>query len=419
MKKKFLCYLMTVVMILGLCSCNKAIDQSDRTPMGTDSDILPADQDTQHSAGNDSQVTDDSDTPVSADWNYSFGSEFIEENGIQYIWDRLDESTRMNLGEAMNAIRNVQGYCHFTVGFPRREAEEFCELLSNCAMYYTYYSNRFKIHMEDGIVTGLTINYDISSEVSFDRNAQLGAKLDEIVGKMPQGEFEGIRYLHDYLILNCEYGDDAVSPNTAYGAICEGRATCRGYADGMYLLLSSAGFETMFATGEGRGSGIAAKHKWCYVKLSDGHWYVIDPTWDDPENRKEEDFIDYKYLLISDEVLLKDHSKKYESSYYEVPIADSMDMNFYKMVGYWAENADDVYRILEEQTIAAAKEGRRYVYVRMEDGEKLESICEDLDLKRIIRKANEEAGSKIDDSSWIKSLNAEIGTLNITLKYKD
>lgn len=420
MTKKILCFLMAVIMLLGLCACNDDTDKQDQ-PIGTsgaaEDASSPASQNTQQPADNDNQVADGSDDPAPAGWNYSFGSEFIEENGIQYIWDRLDENTRMNLGEAMNAIRNIQVYCPFTVGFPRSEAEDFCELLSNCAMYYTYYSNKFQVHMEDGMVKGMTINYNISYEAEgFNRNTELGAKLDEIISKMPQGEFEGIRYLHDYLVLNCEYGEDVVSPFTAYGAICEGKATCQGYADGMHLLLSRAGFETMFATGEGKDTSV--KHKWCYVKLSDGHWYVIDPTWDDPENKKEEDYIGYEYLLISDEVLLKDHAKKYTSNFYEAPVADSMDMNFYKKVGYWAENADDVYRILEEQTIAAAKDGRRYVYVRMEDGEKLKSIYEELAFENIIYKANEETGSDIDDS-WIKALNTKIGTLTITLKYKD
>lgn len=185
----------------------------------------------------------------------------------------------------------------------------------------------------------------------------------------------------------------------------------------MHLLLSRAGFETVFAKGEGKDTDVT--HKWCYVKLSDGHWYVIDPTWDDPENKKEEDFIGYEYLLISDEVLLKDHAKKYESRYYESPVADSMDMNFYKQVGYWAENADDVYRILEEQVIAAAKEGKRYVYVRMNDGEELKSVYESINFEDIIRKTNKETGAKLDDGSWTKGLNTKIGTLVITLKYKD
>lgn len=419
MTKRLICILMAVIMVLSLCACSEDIDdpvQSGDAPITSENNV-PDVSDSQ--PGNaDDPAKDNSQNPAPTDWQYSFGSEFIQENGIQYIWDRLDDTTKMNLGEAMNAIRNVQVYCSFTEGFPRAEAEEFCELLSNCAMFYTYYDSKFKVHIEDGIVKGITIRYKIDYEAEgTERNTRLDAKLNEIVSNAPQEEFERVRYLHDYLILNCAYGEDVQSPFTAYGAICEGKATCQGYADAMHLLLTRAGFETMFATGEGKDTSV--KHKWCYVKLSDGHWYVIDPTWDDPENKKEEDYIGYEYLLISDDVLMQDHAKKYTSRYYEAPVADSMDMNFYKKVGYWAESAEDVYRILEEQTIAAAKDHRRFVYVRMADGDELKSIYDNIDFEDIIHKANEEAGEVFDDSSWTKGLNTKIGTLVITLKYKD
>ncbi len=352
-------------------------------------------------------------------WDYSFGHEFIYENGIQYVWERLDDTTKINLGEAMNAIRDVQVYCSLSVGFPREEAEDFLELLANCAMYYSYYESRFQLHVTDeGMVRGLTINYSVQYEdEAAERNRLLGEKLDEMIAGMPDGsDFEKIKYLHDTLVLNCTYSEDAVSPFTAFGSIVEGRATCQGYADGMHLLLSRAGFETMFATGEGSEPSI--KHKWCYVRL-DGEWYAIDPTWDDPQDKKEEDFIGYEYFLVTDELILRDHEKKYDSSYYEVPVAEGTELNYYRQVGYWAENEEDVRRILTEQAIAAASEGSQFIYLRMEDGEELADIYSPSMFEEILKEAAAQTGAAIDTGSWSRSLKEEIGTLTITIKYLD
>lgn len=363
-------------------------------------------------------------------WKYSFGSEFIDENGIRYVWDNIDEDTRINLGEVMNAIRNVRIYCPLTVGFPKDEAKDFLELVSNCSTFYTYSSGKFKLHSDDnGIVKGLTIMYSVDYEEDAEQRCSLlNGILEKIISDMPSDgtEFEKVKYLHDYLVLNCRYSEEGTSPFNAYGALAENMAACQGYADSLHLLLSRAGFETAFATGEGSESSI--KHKWCYVKLSDDHWYAIDPTWDDMDGGTDQpDYIGYSYFLISDEMILRDHSAKYTSRYYELPAADSMDMNFHKVMGYIAVDLGSAYNVLKKQAIEAAKDGRRYLYLRMEDGEKLAQVYDELAkgpsgnnrMQDIIAAANDAAGTDISTVSWVESLDPVSGTLAITLKYNE
>ncbi len=361
-------------------------------------------------------------------WGYSFGSEFIDENGIGYIWDSIDEDTRYNLGEVMNAIRNVRIYCPLTVGFPKEETQNFLELISNCSTFYTYSSGTFRFHYdESGRVKGLTIGYSVNYEdEAVSRSNTLNNAIEEIISQMPKdaGEFDKIRYLHDNIVLNCEYSEDGISPFTAFGAIVEHKAACQGYADGLTLLLSRAGFEVMFATG--RGEDI--KHKWCYVRLSDGNWYAIDPTWDDLQGEGfGSDYIGYNYFLVSDEWLLKDHPAKNESSYYRPPTAESMNMNFYRVMGYTASNADTAFDVLKNQARKAADEGKRYLYLMADDPGSLEEIYDELAsgpsgnnrMEDIITAANSAAGGDVYAVSWVKSLDPVLGTLIITLKYNE
>lgn len=416
MKKRIFLIISALVMLFAMSGCN---DIDDGGADASDTSVTTADTEKPlpESSADELEKPDDG-------WKYEFDSSFIKDNAIQYVWDRLDEDSRINLGEVMNGIKDVRLFVPLTVGFPKEEAESFLELVTNCSTYYTWAGNRFKIHAdENGIVKGLTLNYRIDYESDAVTIAEaIDARLGMIVDSIPEGtDFEKLVYLHDWLVLNCDYSEEAESPFSAYGALIEGRATCQGYADAMHLILDRAGFETMFVTGEGKDTTV--KHKWNYVKCSDGKWYIIDPTWDDPENKEDPEYIGYDYLLVSDEVLLKDHAAKYESDYYDVPVADSMDMNYHNMMGYYADNADDAYEILEKQAIAAGKEGRRYLYLRCDDGEKLKSLYNELakgalgdnKIQNMIIRANEESDASFRTTKWQKSLNEKSGTLTLTL----
>ena len=362
-------------------------------------------------------------------WQYSFGKEFIEENGLEYIWQQLDEETKVNLGEAMNAIRSVGIYCPLSVGFKQEEAQQFLNLLYNCTTYYTYDSNQIKVHIDqNGVVKGLTIYYLVNYEnQAEEQKNELEAKISEIVSKMPKdNELEKLRYLHDYIVKNCTYSEDAQSPFTAYGALVEGKATCQGYADAMHILLSKAGFETIFATGEVYENNQVIKHKWNYVKLSDGSWYAIDTTWDDPQNKQEKDFVGYDYFLISDSVIEKNHTK-FENAYFTLPEANLMSLNFHTQMGWYPKNKEEAYTILKEQTLSVAKNGGKYLYLRFDSisamNEAYEYICSGTQdankMVEIISEMNEIATRQYNTTQWVKSANENVATLTITLNYLD
>ncbi len=423
MSKRIICLLLAFcIMMTVFAGCGKAIDDEPATT--TASTASTQADETSETDTTDSSTTDADSSSVTADWTYDFDSSFISENGIEYIWERLDEDDRINLGEIMNAIRNGQIYCSLSVGFPKEEKDAFLTFASNCCMFYTWVGTSFTVsYGDDNMVTGVTINYrgiEYESDIQPIMDA-LESKLQEVVASIPEGssEFETLKYLHDYLILNCDYSDtDGTSPFSAYGALVEGYATCQGYADAMHLLLNRAGFETMFVTGIGSDESVT--HKWVYVMCEDGHWYIIDPTWDDPSDVTDPYYVGYCYFLISDEEILKDHVAKHESDYYETPYADSMDMNFFNVMGYYATTVDEAYDILMEQAETTISTGRRCLYLKFESSEAMREIYETLkddgQLAEIIAKANSVAGTDYKTSSWSRTFNDELGILTITLK---
>lgn len=416
--KKLLCIFLVFVMVFTFVGCGKTIDEN---PVGEQDNVTNNNDNTDN--------TDNSEVPGNqgdaSDSGYPFDLEFIKDNGIEYIWEQLDEDTRYNLGELMNAIKKVDIYCSLSVGLPQEKLSEFLELVSNCSTAYTYTGNRFKGHTDDsGRIVGITLSYNVDYvEEGQARTDALKAAVASVVEGMPDGsDYEKLKYLHDYLVLRCDYNTEALSPFTAYGALVEGRATCQGYADAMHLLLSGAGFETVFTTGIGDSETV--KHKWNYVKTSDGKWYIIDPTWDDPQGKEDKSYIGYEYFMISEEMLLTDHQETFISPYYTLPVADSMELSYHVMSGYQAETFDEVCEIIKAQATEAVKNGEKYIYLRCASKELFDEANEklfsgDYQMQKILIEVKDETGvDNLVTKSWTKVVKEGPGTMTITLKYE-
>ncbi len=393
---------------LALAGCGKTVDDnSDAT--------LP-------SGGTPgSTAQQDSENPA-----VELSTQFVEDNGLEYIYERLDESVKTQFTEVMNAIMNFRSYISLTPGVPRDDYLKFLDLVSNCTTAYGYVSNKYKLYYDsDNYISGIALNYTVdSAEEAQARNQALFDEIDKIIAGMPDGSnYEKIKYLYEYLILNCTYDENSegVAPFTAYGALVDKRATCQGYADAMQLLLANAGFETLYETGVGDSEAVT--HKWNLVLCDDGHWYYLDPTWDDPAGKEDKEYVGYDYFLIDRETLLSDHKQAYVSPYFETPVADSMDLNFHIMEGYYATTYDEAMDILEKQTIEAAQNGKRYVYLRCATDEVYSEVCEslftDLDYQYILKDAKEQTGAAIKTGSWGKVTKDGPRIITITVKYEE
>ncbi|MBQ7563780.1 MAG: hypothetical protein IJT16_07295 [Lachnospiraceae bacterium] len=82
--------------------------------------------------------------------------------------------------------------------------------------------------------------------------------------------------------------------HSSYGCLLKGYGVCESYARAMSRLLDTAGLTNLFVCGEA-GDYVGGGHAWNYVQL-DGSWYMLDSTWDDPEDETEGST--KKYFLI-------------------------------------------------------------------------------------------------------------------------
>lgn len=159
-------------------------------------------------------------------------------------------------------------------------------------------------------------NYiDISLEYIYEKaeadkiTKNLQRKVDKIISDIPAGagEFEKELYLHDYICSNTVYDEETFKNggDTAFSSLLDGRSICEGYARAMQTLLDNAGIENYLITGDATSDGKTEPHMWNIVNIN-GCNYHLDVTWDDGIY---EDEIGYFYFNVTDEYILRDHSK--------------------------------------------------------------------------------------------------------------
>lgn len=147
-----------------------------------------------------------------------------------------------------------------------------------------------------GILNAFTVTYNFE----YNETKEQTEEVDRLVKKLmvdlkmnDKTEYEKIKTIHDYIIVNTQY-DLSLEKNTAYDNLVLKTSVCQGYAMLTYKMMLEAGIDTRIITGRGKD----VSHAWNIVKLDD-KWYNIDCTWDDPVSEDGMSHLEYKYFLKS------------------------------------------------------------------------------------------------------------------------
>lgn len=190
------------------------------------------------------------------------------------------------IAEALTAATEDNPYYYWVSGF---------------GYSYSYSSSRLSSGYKV-TTAGITIkiNLDLNSYTDY---ADVEEKLLQIYDAVQAAPINGItRYekvksIHDYI---CEineypevqgyfsdgspwYGAMAHQPT---GVFLKGLAVCEGYAEAFKLLCDREGIPCITVLGYAGGA-----HKWNYVKMEDGKWYMLDATWNDQSSYVFNDYL--------------------------------------------------------------------------------------------------------------------------------
>lgn len=201
--------------------------------------------------------------------------------GDMYWYNNLNENEKKAYSSIHAAI----------LDFPQRipiskvgatEIENIFQALSydNPEFFFLGNSSTF---VSSGYVHFFVPQYTMTKEAYNGYIAQLDGKLEQIrVATAGVTDYEKELYVHDYMIANCEYNDNASDTRlTAYGAIINNQANCEGYSRGTQFLLNELGVKTRVIIGEVSNSTRGTEgHMWNIVTI-EGKEYNFDVTWDD------------------------------------------------------------------------------------------------------------------------------------------
>lgn len=110
-------------------------------------------------------------------------------------------------------------------------------------------------------------------------------------------DYQKIKYIHDYLILNNQYHKTNSLSHTPSGALVSTETpVCEAYSEAFQMLAHHNNLIVTYATGIAFNGTNTEEHAWNHVKIGT-HWYLIDVTWDDPLGMSE-DYIGEDYFLV-------------------------------------------------------------------------------------------------------------------------
>ncbi|MBN2232440.1 MAG: hypothetical protein JW781_06430 [Deltaproteobacteria bacterium] len=166
---------------------------------------------------------------------------------------------------------------------------------------YTWTDANWEYYTSGGAVTEATFAVEYMYSRSQEEDLEAAAR-DTVRSLMTAGTDMPTREMaiHDWVARHVTY-DQSYERHSDYDAYFSYSAVCQGYALLTSRLLSMAGIENRYVSGEGNGE----PHAWNLVKLC-GSWFHLDVTWDDPIGMPA-DYVRYDYYNRRDGLMDDDH----------------------------------------------------------------------------------------------------------------
>ena len=221
-------------------------------------------------------------------------------------------------------------------------------------LFYVDFGNLVLYHSRHKTKVGMVYHADKDSVAVM--REEFSDAVDRVMKEVlpSMTDFEKEVAINDWLTDNCSYaiGGNSALSSTAYGALVEGEAFCDGYSYAAKYLLNEAYIDALVVYGEADGS----EHVWNMVEI-DGHYYHLDVMWNDADIGGDNRIRFHGYFNLNDDNISLDHSYENDGT---LPYS-TLDNNYYRQQGCYAEATDELEDIFFNQLIMAVENGREYI----------------------------------------------------------
>jgi len=160
----------------------------------------------------------------------------------------------------------------------------------------------------EGDAVSLILSFSCTAEEypALQQNFNAAAKDILTAAKVYSLPIEQEKFIHDYLVDNCEYIADPDRGQSAYSALVEKKTVCAGYSGAFQYLMKELGIPCYYCPGTASGGS----HAWNII-LIDGEAYNVDLTWDDPQRIGESTGPHryYNYFNLTDSQISVTHKR--------------------------------------------------------------------------------------------------------------
>ena len=272
----------------------------------------------------------------------------------KYFVRRLSEN-ELNVFAAMyHAALNFENQVDFGTTLPEDDLDRL--------MWYINYDCPELIHLKgdysprssaeiSGHVSGVGLYFNMQQDEYSECMSNLGAYFEKLRKETENmDEFEKEKYVFDKIFSECVFDDYAEKAGSAYGALIEHRGRCEGISKAFSWCMHEIGIECLTVAGEPlwENDGAYPSHSWNIVKIL-GNYYHTDIAADNLKLSEDSFAVPlYGFFNMDDEMMSRSRRVNSFFAYYELPVCDTLELNYHIMNGlYVAADEDPELRLKE------------------------------------------------------------------------
>lgn len=271
-------------------------------------------------------------------------NENYEDYGDKYFYNQLDELEKIYYQCFYNTSKKLDVKFEINCEFDDAKATrawqafqaDFSEFYwwSSWTQEYRFLENSFSKQFPYSFI--VATGYAKMDVV--DAYPKIEEKAKEIINEVEtDDDFETIKNLHDYIVLNTKYDEESIANQNIRSVFLFNESVCAGYTQAFQYVSNMMGYECYSITGKVVPYDDESLHEWNIIRLND-NWYWVDTTWDEVyDGNGKEIGVSNDYLFLDDEILLIDHKP---DEYFDLPACEDKSLFYLNDAGAYFNTYD-------------------------------------------------------------------------------
>lgn len=287
----------------------------------------------------------------------------------RYAYETLSEENKVIYDQMLDAVMNHDEEVTLSTEDGQELEDIFNCIKADYGGLFWVESFRYTQYQRNGKTEAMSFapNYIMTSEERSRMQKRIDRQVKKYIKEVSQkSDYEKVRDIYRKLIQKVNYNLEAEHNQNIISVFIGKETVCQGYASAMQYLMDQLDIPCVIVTGMAKGG----PHAWNLVQI-EGEWYYLDVTWgnskfhDDEENDVK--YIEYDYLNITTEEMLKDHTPQVK---FELPECTALENNYYvKENKYFTSMDEEAAEKLGAIFKRAYEKGRSHVSVKFSSRE--------------------------------------------------